>query len=258
MGSHVICHVPIRLVAGVKYIASCSFGKDSLAMVLRLIEEKYPLDEVIFYDTGMEFGAIYRNKDRLSKILCDYGIEFVVLKDGKSFEFKAFEKEVHKRDGSIVHGYDWCGGLRRWETKRKTDTINKYFKTKYVNEAITEYIGVAFDEYPRLHKSRIKRWNTAKIYPLIEWQMTEEGCLEYCRDHGWNWEEKGVDLYDILDRVSCWCCANKNQKEIKNIITYLPEYWSRIKEYEKRCKVAYKGKGCKYFEETYKETRELK
>ena len=40
-------------MAGVKYIASCSFGKDSLAMVLRLIEEKYPLDEVIFYDTGI-------------------------------------------------------------------------------------------------------------------------------------------------------------------------------------------------------------
>ena len=50
------------LVADVKYIASCSFGKDSLAMILRLIEEKYPLDEVIFYDTGMEFQAIYNNR----------------------------------------------------------------------------------------------------------------------------------------------------------------------------------------------------
>lgn len=34
-------------------VASCSFGKDSLAMILRLMEEHYPLDEVIFYDTGM-------------------------------------------------------------------------------------------------------------------------------------------------------------------------------------------------------------
>ena len=30
------------------HIASCSFGKDSLAMVLRLIEENKPLDEVVF------------------------------------------------------------------------------------------------------------------------------------------------------------------------------------------------------------------
>ena len=40
-----------------KYIASVSFGKDSLAMLLMLIEGQYKLDEVIFYDTKMEFGA---------------------------------------------------------------------------------------------------------------------------------------------------------------------------------------------------------
>lgn len=33
------------------YIASISFGKDSLAMLLILLEENYQLDEVIFYDT---------------------------------------------------------------------------------------------------------------------------------------------------------------------------------------------------------------
>ena len=31
-----------------KYVASVSFGKDSLAMILRLIEENKPLDEVVF------------------------------------------------------------------------------------------------------------------------------------------------------------------------------------------------------------------
>lgn len=31
-----------------KYIASVSFGKDSLAMLLMLIEKQYPLDEVVF------------------------------------------------------------------------------------------------------------------------------------------------------------------------------------------------------------------
>lgn len=58
-------------MADVKYIASCSFGKDSLSMVLRLIEKDYPLDEVIFFDTGMEFQAIYNNVVKLSKILLD-------------------------------------------------------------------------------------------------------------------------------------------------------------------------------------------
>lgn len=37
------------------HIASVSWGKDSLAMLLLLIEKGWPLNEVVFYDTGMEF-----------------------------------------------------------------------------------------------------------------------------------------------------------------------------------------------------------
>ena len=44
-----------------KYIASCSCGKDSIAMVLTIIEKKFPLDYVIFFDTGKEFKSIYKN-----------------------------------------------------------------------------------------------------------------------------------------------------------------------------------------------------
>ena len=57
-----------------KYIASCSFGKDSLAMVLMLIERGLQLDEVVFYDTGMEFQAIYNVRDRLFGLLLFYGL----------------------------------------------------------------------------------------------------------------------------------------------------------------------------------------
>ena len=58
-----------------KYIASVSFGKDSLAMLLMLIDKKYKLDEVIFYDTGMEFQAIYDTRDKVKKILIEKGIK---------------------------------------------------------------------------------------------------------------------------------------------------------------------------------------
>ena len=54
-----------------KYIASVSFGKDSLAMLLIILNnpKKYPLDEVVFYDTGMEFKAIYDIRDSILLIL---------------------------------------------------------------------------------------------------------------------------------------------------------------------------------------------
>lgn len=41
-----------------RYIASVSFGKDSLAMVLLILERGLPLDEVVFYDTGIVQGDL--------------------------------------------------------------------------------------------------------------------------------------------------------------------------------------------------------
>lgn len=238
-------------MADVKYIASCSFGKDSLAMVLKLIEKDYPLDEVIFFDTGMEFQAIYNNVEKLSKILLDKKIKFSILKDKYSFEFNAFQREVHKKDGTTKYGYDWCGGMMRWGTASKLSAINRHYKENYGDEVVVEYVGIAVDERDRVEKYRLKRTKSVKIYPLVEWGMTEQDCLNCCYSNGWNWQENGIDIYEILDRVSCWCCVNKNQKEIKNIMMYLPEYWERIKVYERRCGMSYKKKGTEYFEKKF-------
>lgn len=73
-----------------------------------------------------------------------------------------------------------------------------------------------------------------KVHPLVEWGMTESDCLMYCRDNGFSWDENGVDLYDVLERVSCWCCCNKNRKELKNIYLYLPDYWEKLKYLQSR------------------------
>lgn len=42
-----------------KYIVSFSGGKDSTAMLLRMLEENMPVDEILFYDTGKEFPDMY-------------------------------------------------------------------------------------------------------------------------------------------------------------------------------------------------------
>lgn len=137
-------------------------------------------------------------------------------------------------------------------TSGKLFAINRHYKVNYGDELIIEYVGIASDEPQRIEKYRSKRNKTVKLYPLSEWNMTEQDCLDYCYSNGWDWKENGVELYEILDRVSCWCCANKNQKEIKNIMYHLPEYWEKIREYEDKCLIPYKGKGCEYFEKKLK------
>ena len=43
-----------------KYVASCSFGKDSLAMLIKIKELGLPLDEVIYVDLINKCGTIRR------------------------------------------------------------------------------------------------------------------------------------------------------------------------------------------------------
>lgn len=199
-----------------KYIASVSFGKDSLAMLLLLIEKKYPLDEIIFYDTGMEFDCIYRVREQV-RLMVD--IPITTLKPKIPFLEKMCIKPVNKRDGTIQQGYHWCGGKCRWGTTDKLNTIDSLTKDAMV------YIGIAADEPKRIAKER----KPNKLMPLVEWGITEAECLKVCRDAGFAWREGNVDLYDILKRVSCWCCGNKNLSELRNYRDYLPEYWDRLK-----------------------------
>lgn len=212
-----------------KYIASCSFGKDSLAMVLRLIEENEPLNEVVFYNTGMEFKAIYNIRDKILPLLKQKNIKYTELKPKDSFEYTMFDKPVKKRNGTISKGYSWCGGRCRWGTTEKNKTITKYLKDKYGNE-YREYIGIASDEIKRVEKARAKH----KLLPLVEFGMTESDCLKYCYDKGYYWEENGVELYSLLNRVSCWCCSNKNMKELENYYKFLPEYWNKLKKLQSK------------------------
>ena len=85
------------------YIASVSFGKDSLAMLLLILDDldngghRYPLDEVIFFDWGMEFQAIYANRDKIKPMLAARGIKFTELKYETSFIYNFCEREVNKK-----------------------------------------------------------------------------------------------------------------------------------------------------------------
>ena len=206
-------------------VASVSFGKDSLAMLLYILENRLPLDEVIFYDTGMEFEAIYRIRDKIAPVLAREGIALTELKPKNPFIYDMTERPVTSKQKGSHKGYGWCGGVCRWGTTWKTQALDRYAAS-----ADLHYIGIAADE-----PERIKRLQLPKVALLAEIGMTEADALQYCRDRGYNWSEESpatesgtVDLYEILDRVSCWCCANKNRRELRNIYQYLPQYWIRL------------------------------
>lgn len=202
-----------------KYIASVSWGKDSTAMLIQIILNHLPLNEVVFYDTGMEFDEIYKVRDYMvNHWLLPYGVKYTELKPNKPFMYYMLRYVHTTRKGDIKLGYGWCGGMCRWGTSKKTNALNKYCKDSIV------YVGIAFDE-----PERYKRLTPNKHAPLYELKITESDALNICY-------KAGIDfggLYKYLKRVSCWCCRNKNLAELRNYKKYLPKYYQKLCELEK-------------------------
>lgn len=240
-----------------KYIASCSFGKDSLAMILRILEKNMPLDEVIFFDTGMEFDSIYHNRDRIEQLLKERGIKYTELRSKNTFLYDMLVRPVkyrkpEEKEYPYHYGYEWCGARGiRWGTSGKLSAIQNHYKENYDGEEIFEYVGIAVDEPDRVKD------DIHKIYPLVDWNMTEKDCLQYCYDKGFDWNENGIELYSVLDRVSCWCCQNKNLKELKNMYMYLPDYWQRLRGLQSRIDTPMKGEGKSVFDLEERFKREI-
>lgn len=197
-----------------KRILSVSWGKDSLALLIILIKNKLPLDEVVFYDTGVEFKQIYNTRDKaIQELLIPNNIKYTELKPKKPFMELMLNHEHKTRKGEIKKGYGWCGGLCRWATTEKVRTIDKYCADS------VQYVGIAYDE-----PGRYNRLPPNKKALLYELGITEKQALKICYENGYSYD----GLYEYLDRVSCWCCRNKNLKEIKAYKEHFPEYYRAL------------------------------
>lgn len=232
------------------YTLSLSGGKDSLALFLKILEVGVRLDEVVTVDLGDEYQATYDTLLFAASICLKERIKFTVLSIPETeeyqeyreatgvelgvFEFMVFEHE--KQNG--CKGYGWCG-KQRWGTAIKRQLLNGYYQS--LERFVIEYVGIAADEAQRIDIKPHK--NYAKSYPLIKWGMTEADCLEYCYQHGVQWKQSGIRLYDILDRVSCQHCQQKNLKELRNIRKYLPELWNSFKDWQNRIPFPYRSDG---------------
>lgn len=218
------------------YIASFSGGKDSTAMVLRLIELGSPLNEVINVDTGMEFPAMYTHIEKIKKIIESHGIKYTTLKSQHSFEYYLLEHEFTDSQGKKHKGYSWTRNKCRWCTAfLKTVIVRRYNKTLRATYDIYEYIGLAKDEEKRLQRK--SNQNSHHIHPLADWGWTEQDALDYCKEKGYTWG----GLYDLFSRVSCWCCPLQRMGELKKLYMYFPDLWQKLKEMDSKTDMPYKA-----------------
>lgn len=77
------------------HIVSLSGGKDSTAMLLRMLEEKMPVDIILFCDTGLEFDAMYKHIDKLEKYI---NKPITKLKAPHPFEYYFYEYSPKRKN----------------------------------------------------------------------------------------------------------------------------------------------------------------
>ena len=228
-----------------------SGGKDSTCMALMMLERGEDIAEFIFCDTGMEFPECYDALNRFEEIT---GRKITRLKSDKTIMYYASEKEIKfrngvstKRDGTPKrkHGYGFPSPLRRWCTDNLKLRLLKRYKKEHYPDGCMDCIGIALDEPKRI------RENPNKRYPLVEYGITENAALEYCKSRGFY---LSPCAYDFIPRVSCFCCPLTNLKTIEYLINKRPELWQRIKEMEKTIGEPWKkleGRDTDYFERRF-------
>lgn len=214
------------------YIAvSFSGGKDSTAMLLRMLELGEHIDEVICCDTTKEFPAMHQHIKKVRKVIEDAGIKFTMIKAKYDFDYYMFDLPIKRRSPERSHltGYAWPSSMVRWCTSTlKQSPIDTYLNELRKTHNVIQCIGLAADEEYRFERESNRDPNHR--HPLLEWGWVEADCLKYCYDHGYDWG----GLYEIFPRVSCWCCPLKSLDEYRKLRKHFPDLWEELKDMDGR------------------------
>jgi len=193
-------------------------------MLLRLLEEKKPVDGIVFFDTGWEFPQMLEHIDKVERRI---GRKITRLHPQKSLEYWMTQRPVKNRNTKEINriGYGWPSAYRRWCTRIKIDTIDKYLSNDDIR-----YVGYSADEIHRMNTASALSKPYKFEYPLYDWDMSEQDCLEYCLELGYTWG----GLYEIFKQVSCYCCPLQRIGELKKLRKHFPELWQKMLDMENR------------------------
>ena len=180
-----------------KHIVSLSGGKDSTAMLIKMIEMGMVIDDIVFINVmatptmGAEFPEMYDYLDKLEGYI---GRKITRVPSVISFD-EGFHQTYKKgaRKGAI-YGYPFTIGA--WCNDRlKLRAIEKHYKT--YGEHI-RYLGIAADETKRL-----KHLTPNCRAPLADWRMTEQDCINFLQER-----DMMNPLYKKFKRLGCFFARN--------------------------------------------------
>ena len=208
-----------------KFIASCSFGKDSLATILLAVQHGEPLDEAVYCEVMFDkdiSGEVPEHRDFIYgtaiPALERMGVKVVVLRSEKTYVDLFTGRITRGPKKGMVRSFPICG---RCAVQRdcKVRPIRQYQKT--LPPGTIQYIGIAKDEQERLLRLEDGR----QVSLLAKYNFTEQDAKQLCQQAGLL-----SPVYEFTDRGGCWFCPNAKRKELRHLYDHHPELWARMLE----------------------------
>lgn len=148
----------------VKYVLSYGAGVNSTALLLFLIENNYPLDFVVFADTGDEMPETYAYIRRIRKYLRAKNIQYkqVKVQNQESLSDRCLRRRV-------IPSQMW-----RWCT-RDLKVVPIYAFYRSLKSHVYQYVGIDYDEIRRMKDSKADY--VTNIYPLVDYKIGRKDCI---------------------------------------------------------------------------------
>ena len=210
-----------------KYVASLSFGKDSMAMLIKIKELGLPLDEVIYVDimfdddTSGETPEMASFITKAEKILKEkFNVEVTHL---RGVTFKEQFYKVKQRGKHIGDNYGFPYAIGAWCNDRlKMQPIKEYMRKQ--TDEIIQYVGIAYDEPERYERLN----HETHIAPLYDLKITEKEAMEICKKY-----DLLSPIYKTSFRGGCWFCPKQRLSQLKWLYKEHNDLWNILKEMEK-------------------------
>lgn len=187
-----------------KVILATSFGKDSTAMVHTMLERNEQIDNLIYFESGWDFPQMENHIKLVEK---NTGIKTVRVR-----YYRYFDEMLGK--------WGWPHKKGGWCVRCKINTSNQAFRAF---KGTVECIGFTTNEIHRTKRPEIQKKKWQVRFPLIEYGLSEADCLAYCKSLGYHWD----GLYDVFNRVSCFCCIKAGPKRIDQLKANFPDLYDR-------------------------------
>lgn len=210
-----------------KYIASNSYGKDSLKMIDVIVDTlKLPLDEIVTVDVMFNdlISAYYPEVEEFRHkadeiIMKRYGFQVKHIRSDLTYEKRFFQvrgERANEENRGKIYGFPivrgaWCN------SDLKMQAIEKY-KTEQKDSFW--YIGYAIDEKKPERQEKIANCTDLNMYPLVKAKLRECDCLEWCKKN---------DLlnpsYKYFQRDGCWFCHYQTLDQLRMLRHNYPDKW---------------------------------